>query len=87
MVPVALLVVFVLFIAVVVRSIRQQRALKDFDGPWSAGWSRLWLLRTQSSGEMNKRFTQLNRKYGKHNFYIGGRGVFPGISQICLISI
>ena len=46
-------------------AVRTNRALRDFGGHWSAGWSRLWLLRTQSSGQMNVIFTELNQKYGK----------------------
>lgn len=48
----------------VVQSVQTYYALRQFGGHWSAGWSRLWLLRTQGSGEMNKRFTAINRKYG-----------------------
>ncbi|KAK0274395.1 hypothetical protein LTR35_009324 [Friedmanniomyces endolithicus] len=46
------------------RAIRTYYSLSHFGGHWVAGWSRLWLLRTQGSGEMNKRFTEVNRKYG-----------------------
>lgn len=59
--PIALLVLYI------VRSIRTYYSLKDFGGHWSAGWSRLWLLRAQMSGEMHKRFTALSRKYGEHS--------------------
>lgn len=45
-------------------AIRTHRALRDFGGHWSAGWSRLWLLRTVGTGHMNVAFTELNRKYG-----------------------
>ncbi|KAK0261126.1 hypothetical protein LTS09_004389 [Friedmanniomyces endolithicus] len=48
-----------------VRAIRTYYSLSHFGGHWVAGWSRLWLLRTQGSGEMNKRFTEVNRKYGE----------------------
>jgi hypothetical protein len=48
-----------------ISSIRTYYSLKAFGGHWSAGWSRIWLLRTQSSGEMHKVFTDLNRKYGE----------------------
>ncbi|KAK0248246.1 hypothetical protein LTR91_017356 [Friedmanniomyces endolithicus] len=47
-----------------VRAIRTYYSLSHFGGHWVAGWSRLWLLRTQGSGEMNRRFTEVNRKYG-----------------------
>ena len=65
MVP-ATLVVFALLAAIgAIRKVRQYYALHDFGGHWSAGWSRLWLLQTQSSGEMNKRFTDINRRHGE----------------------
>lgn len=46
-------------------AVRTNRALRDFGGHWSAGWSRIWLLRTQLSGRMNVIFTELSQKYGK----------------------
>lgn len=49
----------------IVREIRTYTSLKQFGGHWTSGWSRLWLLRTQGSGEMNKRFTEINLKYGE----------------------
>ncbi|CAJ2509046.1 Uu.00g140720.m01.CDS01 [Anthostomella pinea] len=48
----------------VVRAVRTYYALSQFGGHGSAGWSRLWLLRTQGSGEINKRFTKINNQYG-----------------------
>ncbi|KAF2479207.1 putative P450 monooxygenase [Neohortaea acidophila] len=48
----------------VVRSVRIFCSLRRFGGHWSVGWSRLWLLRTQGSGQMHKRFTEVNNKYG-----------------------
>lgn len=65
--PSMLLLVFA-FLAIysVVRSVRRYYALKAFGGHWSAGWSRLWLLKTQSSGYMNKTFTEINRKHGEY---------------------
>jgi hypothetical protein len=53
-----------LVVLYIVRSVRTYLSLKQFGGHWSAGWSRLWLLKTQSSGEMHKRFAALNRKHG-----------------------
>ncbi|KAH9810899.1 pisatin demethylase (Cytochrome-P450) [Teratosphaeria destructans] len=59
-----LLVAIALFASYVARSIHTYAALRHFGGHWTAGWSRLWLLRTQGSGEMHKRFTAINREYG-----------------------
>ena len=67
MVPAALLLAIALVTLYVARSVRTFFALRHFGGHWSAGWSRIWLLRTQSSGEMNKRFTEINDKYGECN--------------------
>ncbi|KAK6441577.1 hypothetical protein LTR95_002197 [Oleoguttula sp. CCFEE 5521] len=53
-----------LVLAFVTRKVRAYYGLRQFGGHWSAGWSRVWLLRTQSSGEMHKRFAALNRKHG-----------------------
>jgi hypothetical protein len=60
-----LLVSLALAAIYVVRATSRNNALKQFGGHWSAGWSRIWLLRTQGSGEMNLRFTALNEKYGR----------------------
>ena len=54
-----------LALAYVIHSVRTYNSLKQFGGHWSAGWSRLWLLRTQGSGEMHKRFAALNRTHGE----------------------
>lgn len=76
MVPSTLLLVFAfLTIYSVVRSIRRYYALKAFGGHWSAGWSRLWLLKTQSSGYMNKTFTEINRKYGEYSHFFSSLGL------------
>ena len=68
MLSAALLLAIALVALYVVRSIRTYYALKDFGGHWSVGWSRIWLLRTQSSGYMNKTFTAVNNKYGESMF-------------------
>jgi hypothetical protein len=47
------------------RTIQQYLALNDFDGPKIAAFTRLWLLRANSSGEMNKAFTRINDQYGE----------------------
>lgn len=67
MVSAAYFLVAALAVAYVVRSVRTYYSLKQFGGHWSAGWSRLWLLNTQSSGEMHKRFAALNRKHGEYS--------------------
>ncbi|EME83802.1 uncharacterized protein MYCFIDRAFT_53776 [Pseudocercospora fijiensis CIRAD86] len=64
MVAAAFLPLFAIVLLLIARKIRQFYALNHFAGHWSSGWSRLWLLRTQSSGRMNKIFTELNNKYG-----------------------
>lgn len=67
MASVAYLLVAAIGVAFVIRSIRTYLSLRQFGGHWSAGWSRLWLLQTQGSGEMHKRFTAINRKYGEYS--------------------
>ncbi|PPJ61074.1 hypothetical protein CBER1_07410 [Cercospora berteroae] len=64
MAPSMLLLVLAILALFIVRKSRQYFALKHFGGHWSSGWSRLWLLRTQGSGRMNRIFTDVNRKYG-----------------------
>ncbi|KAF2154696.1 cytochrome P450, partial [Myriangium duriaei CBS 260.36] len=46
------------------RKIQQYNTLKDFGGHWTAGWTRLWLLRAHNSGNMNHVFTDINDRYG-----------------------
>ena len=75
----ATLILAIALVAIyVVRSVRTYSALNDFGGHWSTGWSRLWLLRTQGSGEMNKRFTTINNRYGESPYHFVG-------SRICHI--
>jgi len=71
MVAAAYFLVAAVTLALVVRSIRTYYSLKQFGGHWSSGWSRLWLLNTQGSGEMHKRFAALNRKYGEFSTRAG----------------
>lgn len=59
------LVVIALVAFYVLRSIQTYLKLSHFGGHWSAGWSRIWLLRTQGSGQMNKIFTTINDRYGE----------------------
>ena len=68
MLSAALILAIALVASYVVQSVRTYYALKDFGGHWSAGWSRIWLLRTGSSGYMNKTFTAVNHKYGESLF-------------------
>jgi hypothetical protein len=65
MVPTAVVLAAAFVIFYVVQSVRTYFALRHFGGHWSAGWSRIWLLRTQSSGEMNKIFTVITDEYGE----------------------
>ena len=65
MIPATLILALVFVTLYVIQSIRTFYSLKHFRGHWSTGWSRLWLLRTQGSGQMHKRFTEINNKYGE----------------------
>lgn len=60
-----LVVVSVAVVAYIARTVQQYLALKQFSGPSAAGFTRLWLLQANTSGEMNKVFTQVNDQYGK----------------------
>ena len=61
----ALILVAGLAIAfIVTRKIRQYYALREFGGPWSAGFSRLWLLSASRSGKMHLHYTAVNNQYG-----------------------
>lgn len=71
MVSAAYLLLAAAALAYIVRSIRTYYELREFGGHWSAGWSRLWLLDTQKSGEMHRRFTALNRKDGEYSTRAG----------------
>lgn len=54
-----------LLVYIAVLTIQQYLVLSEFDGPFVAAFTRLWLLRANSSGEMNKAFTRINDQYGK----------------------
>lgn len=59
----AVMVVLVAYLALL--TLQQYHALNDFGGPRIAGFTRLWLLKANSSGEMHKTFTKINDEYGK----------------------
>ena len=56
--------VIIVLARLITTKIRAHNALSHFKGPWSTGFSRLWLLRANSSGEMHKYFKAVNDKYG-----------------------
>ena len=66
MYPVVLLAAGVAVAIVVYRTLRQYYALKEFGGPWSVGFTRLWLLWANGCGKMNLVFTEVNDKYGMY---------------------
>ena len=66
----ALLTGFFVLIAVYgSRKIQNYFRLSHFKGPWLAGWSRIWILRTVLSGQMNLRFYDIIKKYGMLLYY------------------
>lgn len=67
MLPTLALIVGVSIVYFLVRKVIQYRSLRDFGGPWSAGWSRLWLLWANGSGKMNIVFTEVNDQYGERD--------------------
>ena len=42
----------------------QASALRQFKGPWSAQFSRLWIYRATTSGRQHEIFTNVNTEYG-----------------------
>ncbi|PNS20907.1 Isotrichodermin C-15 hydroxylase [Sphaceloma murrayae] len=64
MLSAVLLVLAALVLYRVYRTLRLYYNLRDFGGHWAAGWTRLWLLRVNSSGKMNEHFREINEKYG-----------------------
>jgi hypothetical protein len=65
MLSTALVLVVTLAVIFAVQKVKRYRSLQSFGGHWSVGWSRLWLLRTGMSGEMNKTFTEVTNKHGE----------------------
>lgn len=47
---------------------RVYRSLQQFKGPWSTGWSRLWLLFAHGVGSMHVWFKSINDRYGTYQF-------------------
>jgi hypothetical protein len=63
--PFALVVLLFLLVLYVLRELRGFRALKEFGGPVTASFSRLWLFRATTSGKMNVYFGQVNDEHGE----------------------
>ncbi|RFN54531.1 pisatin demethylase [Fusarium flagelliforme] len=60
--------ILILFLAtvtyLVISSVRQFYRLRHFQGPAWAAWTKLWLLRTVTSGRMHQIFYTTTKKYG-----------------------
>jgi len=60
--------ILILFLAtviyLVISSVRQFYRLRHFQGPAWAAWTKLWLLRTVTSGRMHHVFYTTTKKYG-----------------------
>jgi hypothetical protein len=60
--------IIILFLAgvafLVISTIRRFYRLRHFQGPSSAAWSKLWLLRTVTSGKMHRIIYETSKKYG-----------------------
>jgi hypothetical protein len=67
---ITLIGVIVLVAIYVFRNVNTYVELREFGGHWSAGWSRLWLLRCHRSGNMHKKFTKINEEYGMYFLYL-----------------
>lgn len=48
-----------------VYSVRSWHRLRQFDGPWLAKHSYLWLLRATTNNKMHVTFPELHKKYGE----------------------
>jgi hypothetical protein len=60
----SILIAAILVLIHCVRRYQTHGALEQFQGPWLAGWSRLWLLRANCSGRMHDYYKDVNDKYG-----------------------
>lgn len=67
MLPALVLAVGLIVLYRLARKVQLYFSLRDFGGHWTAGWTRLWLLRVNNSGKMNEYFREINEKYGKHS--------------------
>ncbi|RBR23745.1 uncharacterized protein FIESC28_03450 [Fusarium coffeatum] len=60
--------IFIFILAVltylVIASVRRYHRLRDFQGPPLAAWTKLWLLKTVTSGRMHQIFYTTTKKYG-----------------------
>lgn len=56
--------VIVLLLLYIHREYHIYRTLKEFGGPPTTGFSRLWLLITTYSGKMNLHFGRVNDEHG-----------------------
>ncbi len=63
-------VLFVLLVVQTIRGVQTYLTLRQFSGHCSFGGSRLWLLKTQRSGQMNRRFTEFNKRFGKFTSFM-----------------
>ncbi|TKX23309.1 cytochrome P450 monooxygenase-like protein 23 [Elsinoe australis] len=64
MLPALVLAVGLIVLYRLARKVQLYFSLRDFGGHWTAGWTRLWLLRVNNSGKMNEYFREINEKYG-----------------------
>lgn len=62
---ISLIVVVTLVSVYIFKNVKTYLELRNFGGPWPAGWTRLWLLRCHIRGSIHTTFTDINDKYGK----------------------
>ncbi|KAL2867461.1 cytochrome P450 [Aspergillus lucknowensis] len=51
-------------VGVLVSYVRSWYRLREFKGPWLAGWTEAWLFRATTTGELHLRLHEVNKKYG-----------------------